>query len=107
MSDTSGAPPRMDIKDFRDGGYLQEVNRRFFHPLGLALAVRVPEQEGEPWSLDGIYDARDDPEGWYFDALSEADVSRARKVEAELQARSAVRLRKRGYVIQPLEPVKP
>jgi hypothetical protein len=28
---------RMAISEFVDEGYLQEVNRRFFHPLGLAL----------------------------------------------------------------------
>ena len=27
----------MPIKEFRERGYLQELNRRFLHPLGLAL----------------------------------------------------------------------
>lgn len=30
----------MDIDDFRKDGYLHELNRRFLHPLGLALEVR-------------------------------------------------------------------
>lgn len=30
---------RIDITEFHEGGYLQEANRRFFHPLGLALEV--------------------------------------------------------------------
>lgn len=29
----------MDIKEFCDAGYLQEANRRFFHPLGLSLST--------------------------------------------------------------------
>lgn len=38
-------PPRMAISEFRDGGYLQEVNRRLLHPLGLALeVVQSPER---------------------------------------------------------------
>jgi hypothetical protein len=32
-------PKRMKIKDFRNEGYLREVNRRFFHRLGMALEV--------------------------------------------------------------------
>lgn len=31
---------RIDIKEFRELGYLQEVNRLFFHRLGLALEVK-------------------------------------------------------------------
>lgn len=29
----------MDVEEFRELGYLQEVNRRVLHPLGLALSV--------------------------------------------------------------------
>ena len=31
----------MDIKEFREQGFLQEANRLYFHPLGLALEVRI------------------------------------------------------------------
>ena len=31
---------RISIQEFRDKGYLQETNRQFLHPLGLALEVR-------------------------------------------------------------------
>lgn len=30
-------PKRIDISEFRELGFLQEANRLFFHPLGLAL----------------------------------------------------------------------
>jgi DnaJ-class molecular chaperone len=30
---------RIDIKEFRRIGFLQEANRQFFHPLGLALEI--------------------------------------------------------------------
>jgi len=56
----------MDIKEFRELGYLQEVNRQFLHPLGLALEVKIND-EGEE-SLGGIWDYRDDPEGMMFGA---------------------------------------
>ena len=42
--------------ELRDAGYLQEVNRQFFHPLGLAMFVNVDTGEM------GVYDERDDPE---------------------------------------------
>jgi hypothetical protein len=59
---------RIDIAEFRDIGYLQEANRRFFHPLGLALEVRVDEAGNE--TISGVEDCRDDPEGMvYFDPV--------------------------------------
>ncbi len=36
----------LDLKEFVETGYLQEANRLFFHPLGLALAVSVVDTEG-------------------------------------------------------------
>jgi hypothetical protein len=34
----------MNIAEFREAGYLQESNRRFFHPLGLALELTAQKQ---------------------------------------------------------------
>lgn len=56
---------RMDIKEFRELGFLQEANRQFFHPLGLALETVVDEETGEE-RLGGVWDYRDDPEGIFF-----------------------------------------
>ena len=55
----------MNIKEFADDGYLQELNRQFLHPLGLALYVN--EREDGQCELGGIADYRDDPEGVIFD----------------------------------------
>ena len=57
----NGTIKRIDIKEFREFGYLQEVNRQFFHPRGLALEVNVDNDGNE--SLGGIWDYRDDPQG--------------------------------------------
>jgi len=54
----------IDIKEFRKEGLLQEVNRLFFHPLGLAMAINVNKDGDE--ILDCIWDYRDDPEGIFF-----------------------------------------
>lgn len=45
---------RIDIKEFQELGFLQEVNRLFFHPLGLALEV-VIEDECEMCGGTGRY----------------------------------------------------
>ena len=54
---------RMNITEFRYLGLLQEVNRLFFHPRGLALEVTV---EGQTERIGGIWDYRSDLEGMEF-----------------------------------------
>ena len=65
---------RMDITEFRELGFLQEVNRRFLHPLGLALEV-VLEPDGTE-HLGGVWDYRDDPEWMIFVAQDIKEVLR-------------------------------
>jgi hypothetical protein len=57
---------KIDIKEFRAKGFLQEVNRKFFHPLGLALEVKIDDVTGEE-SLNGIGDCRE----WYKNVFLE------------------------------------
>ena len=64
---------RMDIKEFREKGYLQEVNRLFLHKLGLALEVEIDEDGNE--KLSGIWDCRQDAEGIIYD-LENSDKER-------------------------------
>jgi hypothetical protein len=90
----------LTIKDFVELGYLQEVNRLFFHPRGLALGVSLDK---EKYELAEILDARDDMEGFVFDeSLSK---KKAKQVELEykkhLTARNKLFKTKRG--IQPIE----
>jgi len=54
----------MEIKEFRQLGFLQEVNRCFLHPLGLALVVRIKNDNTE--ELAGIQDYRENSEGLMF-----------------------------------------
>lgn len=90
----------MDIAEFREKGYLQEVNRNFLHPLGLALAVKVDEDGTE--TLAGVIDARDDPEGVCFEALGDDEAKRAAQIGAEWSARSGARFDALRYVVQPV-----
>ena len=90
----------MDLNEFRDQGYLQEVNRIFFHPLGLALDVCIND-EGKVEKVGGIWDAREDPEGFHFDGkMLSADKEEI--VERQRKKLSKSRLDKLGYEIQPI-----
>ncbi len=98
----STSRPIVDIDELRQLGYLQEVNRRFFHPLGLALAY-LPDHDDALVVLDD----RGTPEGWTFlpTMLGPESHARAAHIDAEIAARADARRRVVGDVIQPLEPV--
>ncbi len=81
--------------DFRDGGYLQEANRCFFHPLGLALELKMPD------GTMSVQDHRADPEGVIF-ADGVIDGDKARKVWDEKADRGDKRQNLLGYRIQPM-----
>lgn len=65
-------PKRIDPQEFHDEGYLQEANRMFFHPLGLALEV-ITDEEGNTVDIGGIWDYRDEPEGMRYDIANRSE----------------------------------
>lgn len=77
---------RMSIREFQKRGYLFEVNRRFFHPLGLALAVSAPSPTSESRRLDCIIDARDgdDREGIIMGDWTQEQIDNANRIDQEL-----------------------
>ena len=79
---------RMNLNEFQKEGYLQEVNRLFFHPLGLALEV-VVNNDGEIESLGGIWDYRADPEGMLFPDLTDHATAYKAKHIKKLQKKKA------------------
>jgi hypothetical protein len=85
----------MSIEEFIDEGFLQEANRKFFHPLGLALSVKYNDDDGT-WSLHEIWDYRDDPEGMFFgdDIL---DKKKIRKVEELRKSKINARIYNHKY----------
>jgi hypothetical protein len=99
-------PPTIGPIEFRERGYLQEVNRRFLHPLGLALAARVHVDEGEPGEHFFVIDSRDDPEGFVFgpdprEGHHMVDYDKVQMIEEEWQVRGDVRLERFGWIVQP------
>ena len=84
---------RIDIKEFRAKGFLREVNRQFFHPLGLALEAIINEETGEE-SLGGVWDYRDDPEGmFYLDEVLKAPGAVENAADIEELRESKVKIR--------------
>lgn len=82
----------MPIDDAQKLGVLQEVNRRFLHPLGLSL-----EAAGESIV---IIDQRDSPEGIIID-VGELDTDAACALEREWAAREPARRKALGFMVQP------
>lgn len=115
---------RMNIKEFRELGYLQEANRQFFHPLGIALEIvydnpgkvkrffgklfNIEKWKSETWSLGGIWDSREDPEGYYFDIKNRDEenvskmIEKSKYIENELMKRSEVRKKLFGSIVEPV-----
>jgi len=98
----------MGLKRFMDSGLLQEVNREFLHPLGLALSLKINKSTGAV-KFQGIWDARHDPEGIIFNE-PELDTDDARAKAANVfkmrQEKAPARVAALGYIIQQIPPAK-
>lgn len=97
---------RINIKEFRELGFLQEVNRQFLHPLGLALEVTVDDDGKE--TLSGVWDDREDFEGIYFDFknLDENELKlfkeKKERVNKEREKHTEHRIKLLGSVVEEL-----
>jgi hypothetical protein len=101
---------RIDPREFREQGYLQELNRRFLHPLGLAMEIVVESNGLE--HLGGVWDYRDDPEGMVYGKTGDQEtdeqqhrimVANAMRIENRLLMRREVRIEALGFFIQPVD----
>lgn len=91
----------MSVKEFLDGGYLQEVNRRFLHPLGLALEVIIDDNDN--YSFGRVWDYRDDPEGMLFSdsaIIEESFIKNIRNIDKEWEDKIKQRTETFGFGIQ-------
>ena len=92
-------PKEINLKEFRDFGYLQEVNRLFFHPLGLALIMECGDED-ENLSRLSVQDFRYLNEGPRFPE-SLIGIQKAERIEAEREARDYYRRKAFGWDKQP------
>ena len=94
----------LSVKEFQERGYLQELNRQFLHPLGLAISVIVNEETGIAESFGDIWDYRDDPEGIIFaDLFTPEMVRKAKDISEEQKHMNDSRRKSLGYEIQPIK----
>jgi hypothetical protein len=97
----------INIKEFREKGYLQELNRRFLHPLGLALSVKFDENDNE--ILGSVWDYRNDEEGIYYDLLNSNDdrinkfKEKAQYIDNEFNKRKDKRIEIFNDIIEPIK----
>lgn len=128
----STIPTHIDIQELSDEGYIVEANRRFFHPLGLALerstgwqeedVQQVCEEMGNLGAMEilaiirfirhlgldrphltGVWDYRDDPEGIIYGPDHEQLVARgAANIDQLWGDRQAARVEALGWMIQPV-----
>lgn len=96
----------IDIKEFRDFGWVQEINRLMLHPAGLALVVKTDEHGNE--TLAGVWDYRDDPEGMAFGGPDRPDrptpygldPEKAERVAAAMVSKAEARFKLFGSNVQ-------
>ena len=98
---------RVSAQEFRKKGYLQELNRTFLHPLGMALEIIIDNITGEE-KIGGILDYRDDDEGIIFD-LKNSNQDRIDRfvknrdfILKEFHKRTDARSESLGFMVEPL-----
>jgi len=95
------------VEEFREKGYLQELNRRFLHPLGLALSINIDENGVE--TFGDIWNYRGDDEGIYYDLLNSDDErinkfkENAQYIDSEFEKRKQKRIEMFGDIIEPIK----
>lgn len=99
--------PVMEVREFLESGLLQELNRQFLHPRGLALEVREDEgPNGEKfYSFGRIWDFRSDLVGIIFgDEVSGSRefVEKFERVKQMFLAKRDERIKSLGWSIQPV-----
>lgn len=94
---------QITAKEFRELGLIQEINRLFLHPMGLALEIKIDEYGNEEFG--GVWDYRDDPEGMIFDEKTintQEAQDKAIKVEILFESKKEARIKSFGWHIQPI-----
>ena len=92
-------PKQMSLQEFRDTGLLQEINRKFLHPMGLSMYFDV--YDNGTIAFGGIYDAREDPEGLYYaDNEPAFNKEKEESVSLMFNAKRVSRWNKLGYHVQ-------
>jgi hypothetical protein len=100
----------MDEEQFMDEGYLLEANRQFFHPLGLQLALQVTDDglrlrvhDRRAFIAGPIYEPDEDRDPREKDRCSRKRRAKVARIRSLWESRAQFRLKRYGYVVQPVE----
>ena len=98
----------MDFHEFWKLGLLQEINRQFMHPRGLAFQMDF--EDDKAINISGIWDERDDPEGIiYSKEMISDNIEHFEKMKAQVQKlyddKAEYRQENLGFIIQPIEKI--
>jgi len=96
----SNETPELTIKEFVESGLLQEANRLFFNPAGLALTVI--SRAGGVLELGKIIDYRKSPDKAIIPGSPVSILRKAILVNQQVQNMGTIRVETLGYTIQPL-----
>ena len=77
---------KLDLQYFLDSGLLQEVNRQFFHPRGLAMFVSL-DDDGKVKSIAGIYSEQEDLGGFCLNKIDQDKVKNVKKMTRKFSKR--------------------
>jgi len=91
--------PDLPLKQFINLGFLQELNRLFLHPAGLALTAKLVDGE---YKLDRIVDARTTPEVLQIDGTKTEMLKKALMVSQSIQNTETRRIETLGFSVQSL-----
>jgi hypothetical protein len=92
---------RVDLKEFKERGYLLEVNRRVLHPVGVGLTLW---EDASKRVLAGFVDSRSDREGLMFPSVERLDraVEKVVNVQVETLEKRHARESLWGTAVQPI-----
>jgi hypothetical protein len=86
----------IDLKEFREIGYLHELNRQFLHPHGLAFEVTTDKETGAV-TFSGIQDNREYLDGMAFKKL---DIKKIGNINLLMRGRVGARTSAIGNWVQ-------
>lgn len=85
----SGDLKYIDLQEFVDLGFVQEINRQVLHPAGLAMSYSV-DGDGSALAITDIWDDREDVEGIVFGKIDKAKAESVAAIQyAHLEGRRA------------------
>lgn len=107
--DNTSERKTLNYKELSDNGFITELNRLLFHPIGLAIGTKKTYNDDlSEVDILHIFDCSDEEFGIEFNddpETTERILNKYNKFQEFIKSRIEVNRRKRGYTIQPFDKV--